>query len=58
MATATKLTEDNRSAPPWAWNRIREQKLRLEQIKELATKGLEAPQDAVGTLKKILSLLP
>jgi hypothetical protein len=58
MATATKLTESKEQLPGWGYSRLKEQKRRLEQIKELATNGLEAPQDAVGTLKKILSLLP
>lgn len=33
-------------------------RLRLAQIKDLATSGLETTQDAVGTLKKVLALLP
>ena len=49
-------------APTWTeLVELKERQLRMQQIKDLALEALEGvktPTDAVGTLKKILSLLP
>ena len=37
---------------------INDLNLRMKQIKDLSLEGVKEPTDAVGTLKKILSLLP
>jgi hypothetical protein len=54
MATAPTMTAELETPE----TELEELQLRVKQIKDLALDGVKEPTDGVGTLKKILSLLP